>query len=94
MIRLSITIALIISSVVTNALSAQESLQFETLEETIYYAIENNNNLESAMIDQEIIEAQIAEVNGRALPQIRRSVNFVNNYLGQVNRLTTNSSFY
>jgi outer membrane protein TolC len=67
-------------ALVTSAVSAQESITFKTLEETINFAVENNNNLESAKIDQEIIQAQIAEVKGRALPQITGSAGFTDNF--------------
>jgi len=67
-------------TVVTSVVSAQETITFNTLEETIGYAIENNNNLEGARIDQEIIQAQIAEVKGRALPQINGSAGFTDNF--------------
>jgi len=67
-------------TVVSSVVSAQETITFNTLEETIGYAIENNNNLEGARIDQEIIQAQIAEVKGRALPQINGSAGFTDNF--------------
>lgn len=74
--------------IVSMALSLSASLMraqgspliFNTIEETIQYALENNNNLESARIDQEIIQAQIAEVKGRALPQINGSAGFSDNF--------------
>lgn len=59
---------------------SQVVVTFNTLEETINYAIANNNNLERAQIDQEIIQAQIAEVKGRALPQINGSTGFSDNF--------------
>lgn len=67
-------------TVVSSVVSAQETITFNTLEETIGYAIENNNNLEGARIDQEIIQAQISEVKGRALPQINGSAGFTDNF--------------
>ena len=67
-------------TVVSSVVSAQETIAFNTLEETIGYAIENNNNLEGARIDQEIIQAQISEVKGRALPQINGSAGFTDNF--------------
>ncbi|SDB36622.1 Outer membrane protein TolC [Flavobacteriaceae bacterium MAR_2010_188] len=81
MIKFIIAFAIFITSVVTTTLSAQNDvIQFNTIEETINYAIENNNNLESAKIDQEIIQTQIAEVKGRALPQINGSAGFTDNF--------------
>ena len=67
-------------ALMTTMVYAQEPITFNTIEETIDYAIENNNNLESAQIDQEIILAQIAEVKGRALPQINGSAGFSDNF--------------
>nr|MBP8794125.1 TolC family protein [Lutibacter sp.] len=67
--------------------SAQETITFKTLEETINYAIENNNNLEKAKIDQEIIQAQIAEVKGRALPQINSNASYTDNFSLQEQQL-------
>jgi len=47
-------LALTITSYVS---SAQDMITFNTLEETINYAIENNNNLEAAQLDQDSIQA-------------------------------------
>ena len=77
LIKWILTITISLMSFVT---SAQETITFKTLEETITYAIENNNNLESVKINQEIIQAQIAEVKGRALPQINGSAGFSDNF--------------
>ncbi|MEP2057485.1 MAG: TolC family protein [Maribacter litoralis] len=74
-------------TVVPYMLSAQETITFNTLEETIGYAIENNNNLEGARIDQEIIQAQIAEVKGRTLPQINGNAGFIDNFSLQEQQL-------
>ncbi len=73
-------IILIVIGIMTAIANAQEAITFNTLEETIAYAIENNNNLETARIDQEIIQAQISEVKGRALPQINGSAGFTDNF--------------
>lgn len=67
--------------------SAQETITFNTLEETINYAIENNNNLEAARLDQDIIQAQIDEVKGRALPQINGNAGFTDNFSLQEQQL-------
>ncbi|WP_452223812.1 TolC family protein [Lacinutrix chionoecetis] len=77
----------ILLSLITFIASAQETITFNTLEETINYAIENNNNLESAKIDQEIIQAQIAEVKGRALPQVNGNAGFTDNFSLQEQQL-------
>lgn len=80
----------IISSAIglfTIVVSAQETIIFNTLEETINYAVENNNNLEVAQIDQEIIQAQIAEVKGQALPQINGSAGYTDNFSLQEQQL-------
>tara|TARA_R110001606_G_scaffold198133_1_gene345668 strand:- start:7367 stop:8815 length:1449 start_codon:yes stop_codon:yes gene_type:complete len=69
-----------LTSIFINELYAQEQLTFSSLEETINYAIKNNNNLEKAQIDQEIIQAQISEVKGRALPQISANAGFTDNF--------------
>lgn len=74
-------------SVLPYMASSQESITFNTLEETINYAINNNNNLEAAQINQEIIQAQIAEVKSRALPQINGSAGFIDNFSLQEQQL-------
>ena len=57
-------ILVIISLFAFGLLSAQqETYEFNTVEDAINYAIENNNDLSKSRIDQEIILAQIAEVN-------------------------------
>lgn len=66
---------------------AQESINFKTIEETINFAIENNNNLKASRIDQEIIQAQISEVKGQALPQINGNAGFTDNFSLQEQRL-------
>ncbi|RIA09743.1 outer membrane protein TolC [Flavobacteriaceae bacterium MAR_2010_72] len=80
------TLALTIM-LVSVKVSSQETITFNTLEETITYAVENNNNLESVRIDQEIIQAQIAEVKGRALPQISGKAGFTDNFSLQEQQL-------
>lgn len=70
----------LIIMVLSYVTSAQEKITFKTLEETIAYAIENNNGLESARINQEIIQAQINEVKGSALPQINGNAGFTDNF--------------
>lgn len=87
MIKVIITVVLYLTTVIINTISAQEKLVFKTLEETISYAIENNNNLERAQIDQEIIQAQIAEVKGRALPQVNGNAGFTDNFSLQEQQL-------
>tara|TARA_R110002049_G_scaffold234642_1_gene407892 strand:+ start:1337 stop:1732 length:396 start_codon:yes stop_codon:yes gene_type:complete len=73
---------------VSSTLSAQDDvIQFNTIEETINYAVENNNNLEKTKIDQQIIQAQIAEVKGRALPQISANAGFTDNFSLQEQQL-------
>ena len=74
-------ILVIISLFAFGLLSAQqETYEFNTVEDAINYAIENNNDLSKSRIDQEIILAQIAEVKGRALPQINVNGQFSDNY--------------
>jgi outer membrane protein len=80
-------IATSILGLLINGVSAQERLNFNTLEETIMYAVEHNNNLERARIDQEIIQAQIAEVKGGALPQINGTAGFTDNFSLQKQQL-------
>jgi outer membrane protein len=67
--------------------SAQETLVFNSIEETINYAIENNNNLKRTQIDQKIIQAQIDEVKGQALPQVTGNANFTDNFSLQEQQL-------
>lgn len=68
-------------TLLSQTITAQaEPIVFNTIEETINYAIENNQNLERTQIDQEIIQAQIDEIKGRALPQINGSAGFSDNF--------------
>lgn len=86
--KIIITIGIFFASVAADTVSAQGNvIKFNTLEETINYAIKNNNNLESAKINQEIIQAQIAEVKGRALPQINGTAGFTDNFSLQQQQL-------
>lgn len=69
-------------------LCAQEpTYHFDTVEEAIEYAVENNNDLSKSRIDQEIIQAKIAEVKGRALPQISGTGQFTDNFSLQEQQL-------
>lgn len=61
------------------AVAQQHTFEFNTVEEAISHAVENNHNLSKSRIDQEIILAQIAEVKGRALPQINVNGQFSDN---------------
>lgn len=79
-----VTIAI---GLLTGTASAQDRLVFNTIEETIDYAMGHNNDLERAQIDQEIIQAQIAEVKGRALPQINGNAGFSDNFSLQEQQL-------
>jgi len=72
------TIVTIIISLITSALTAQ-TFNF-TVEEAVAYAIENNTTLNKSIIDQQIIAAQIAEVKGRAFPQISATGGFTDNF--------------
>ncbi|MBN7817682.1 TolC family protein [Algoriphagus pacificus] len=72
---------------ITLTVSGQEQLIFNTLEETISYAIANNNDLAKARKNQEIILAQIAEVKGQVLPQINSSAGFSDNFSLQQQQL-------
>jgi len=65
----------------------QGTVEFRTVEDAINYAIEHNNDLSKSKIDQEIILAQIAEVTGRALPQIDANGQFSDNYSLQEQQL-------
>ncbi|OBX22493.1 MULTISPECIES: TolC family protein [Bizionia] len=87
MIRIFIIIIIYLTTAILNTISAQNTLIFKTIEETIDYAIENNNDLESVQINQEIIQAQIAEVKGRALPQINGNAGFTDNFSLQEQQL-------
>tara|TARA_R110000868_G_scaffold275393_4_gene535132 strand:- start:65 stop:1432 length:1368 start_codon:yes stop_codon:yes gene_type:complete len=88
MIRTIIWITSTILILTANIVSAQqEPMVFNTLEETIDYAVEHNNNLQNARIDQEIIQAQINEVKGGALPQITGNSGFSDNFSLQEQQL-------
>ncbi|MDT0651390.1 TolC family protein [Autumnicola edwardsiae] len=58
---------------------AQESYQL-SVEEAVRYAIQNNPDLNKSRIDEQIVQEQIQEVKGRALPQINGSAQFTDNY--------------
>tara|TARA_R110002051_G_scaffold280349_1_gene341946 strand:+ start:1031 stop:2368 length:1338 start_codon:yes stop_codon:yes gene_type:complete len=72
-------ITTIILSLATLSLSAQSEFNF-TVQQAIAYAVEHNITLGKTKIDQEIIAAQIAEVKGRAFPQITASGGFSDNF--------------
>lgn len=79
--KIIVAVALYITSLVINTLSAQnEVTQFNTLEETLKYAIANANNLEEAKIDQDIVLFKIAEDKEYASPQINSNEGFINNF--------------
>ena len=72
---------LIIALLILHSVAAQDSaIEFNTVEDAINYAIENNHNLSKSRIDQEIILAQISEVEGRALPQVNVNGKYSDNY--------------
>ena len=52
-----------------------------TLEEAIRYGIQHNPTLESSRIDEQIVQAQIKEVRGGALPQVNVNGQFSDSYL-------------
>jgi outer membrane protein TolC len=58
----------------------EETILKFTVQEAVQYAIENNIELNQSLIDQKIIDAQIAEIKGGALPQINMSGRFTDNY--------------
>lgn len=74
------TLILMVSLLIFSIATAQEKIKSITVEEALTIAIENNTNLNKSKIDQQIIDAQIAEVKGRALPQINGSGRFTDNY--------------
>ncbi|MEQ9442886.1 MAG: TolC family protein [Cyclobacteriaceae bacterium] len=51
-----------------------------TLEEAIRYGIQHNPTLEGSRIDEQIVEEQIKEVRGSALPQVSGNGRFTDNY--------------
>ena len=52
-----------------------------TLEEAIRYGIQHNPTLEGSRIDEQIVQAQIKEVRGSALPQVNLNGQFSDSYL-------------
>ncbi|WP_445738054.1 TolC family protein [Mariniflexile sp.] len=72
------TIITIVVSLIVQTLSAQTFNL--NVEEAVAYAIEHNTTLNKSIIDQDIIAAQIAEVKGRALPQISATGGFTDNF--------------
>ncbi len=57
----------------------QETKKF-TVREAVEYALTNNLDLSKTEIDMKIVQAQIAEVKGRALPQINLNGRFTDNF--------------
>lgn len=57
----------------------QETKKF-TVREAVEYALSNNLNLSKTEIEKKIVQAQIAEVKGRALPQINLNGRFTDNF--------------
>ena len=51
-----------------------------TLEEAIRYGIQHNPTLEGSRIDEQIVQEQIKEVRGGALPQVTGNGRFTDNY--------------
>lgn len=80
-------IILILAILPAISIAQHNPLVFNTIEETINYAIENNTNLEKSRIDQEIIQRQIAEVKGNALPQVNGTAGFTDNFSLQAQQL-------
>ncbi|WP_158976952.1 TolC family protein [Cellulophaga sp. L1A9] len=74
--KLKITIILFLATYIS---SAQTQFDF-TVQQAIAYAVEHNITLSKTKIDQDIIAAQIAEVKGRALPQISATGGFSDNF--------------
>ena len=62
------------------SMSAQEKSYELSVEQAVEFAIENNIGLNKSYIDEAIIKAQIAQVKGRALPQINANGRFTDNY--------------
>ncbi|MEQ8629258.1 TolC family protein [Ekhidna sp.] len=60
-------------------IEAQESVNL-TLDDCIKYALENNEQLEIARLDNEIARTQINETLARGLPQVNGSVGLVKNF--------------
>ena len=52
-----------------------------TLEQAIRYGIQHNPTLESSRIDEQIVQEQIKEVRGGALPQVNLNGQFSDSYL-------------
>jgi len=51
-----------------------------SVEQAVELAVKNNTDLNKSRIDQQIISAQIAEVKGRALPQVNGNGRFTDNF--------------
>lgn len=71
---------LIVSLLFSVFLSAQTETKKFSIKEAVEYGLKNNLNLSKTEIDKKIIEAQIAEIKGKALPQINANSRFTDNY--------------
>jgi outer membrane protein TolC len=63
-----------------NLVQSQDQEFNFTVQEAIAYAMDHNITLTKSKIDQDIVAAQIAEVKGRAFPQISASGGFTDNF--------------
>jgi outer membrane protein len=59
---------------------AQQGVKAFTVRDAVEYALKNNLNLSKTEIEKKIVQAQIAEVKGRALPQINLNGRFTDNF--------------
>lgn len=72
---------LIIILTLTGSYSIAQEKQFNfKVQEAVAYAMEHNITLSKSKIDQDIVAAQIAEVKGKAFPQISASGGFSDNF--------------
>jgi outer membrane protein len=59
---------------------AQQSIKSLTIREAVEYALNNNLNLSKTEIEKKIVQAQIAEIKGKGLPQINLNGRFTDNF--------------
>ncbi len=72
-------ILLIVTLFISWVTEAQETKRF-SIREAVEFAINNNLDLSKTEIEKKIVQAQIAEVKGRALPQINLNGRFTDNF--------------
>jgi len=73
-------LTILLSLLIATAGFAQQSVKALTIREAVEYALTNNLNLSKTEVEKKIVQAQIAEIKGKALPQINLNGRFTDNF--------------